>query len=199
MATVLDDIGADAIKTACWPMRASSAPSPTRCPTAPRRARSGDGRDLRRVLLDEAAIEAMRAIAAAARHAGHPQHAGGGEAHRPDRGNEAERIAPGAALLDMGAKAALVKGGHGGDDDADRFSWSPPRGGGGDHAAPAGQRHTHGTGCTMASAIATWLAQGMALEARCAGAGLSQAAIEPAPGFGAGHGPVNHLVRLGQW
>ena len=56
---------------------------------------------------------------------------------------------------------------------------------------------THGTGCTMASAIAAGLAQGMTLPGavRRARAYL-QEAIRTAPGFGKGHGPVNHLVRV---
>jgi hydroxymethylpyrimidine/phosphomethylpyrimidine kinase len=58
-------------------------------------------------------------------------------------------------------------------------------------------RHTHGTGCTLASAIAAGLAQGMALgpAVRRARAYL-QAAIAAAPGFGAGHGPLNHAVTV---
>jgi len=56
-------------------------------------------------------------------------------------------------------------------------------------------RNTHGTGCTMASAIATGLAQGMTLSAAFARAhAYVQAAIAHAPGFGAGHGPLNHAA-----
>jgi hydroxymethylpyrimidine/phosphomethylpyrimidine kinase len=52
---------------------------------------------------------------------------------------------------------------------------------------------THGTGCTLASAIATGLAQGMALEAAVARAiAYTQEAIRTAPGFGRGAGPLNH-------
>jgi len=53
--------------------------------------------------------------------------------------------------------------------------------------------HTHGTGCTLASAIATGIAQAMPLPAAV---GRAQAyviaAIKGAPGFGAGHGPIDH-------
>ena len=53
--------------------------------------------------------------------------------------------------------------------------------------------HTHGTGCTLASAIAAGLAQGMALEAAIARAhDFVQKAILAAPGFGGGHGPLGH-------
>ena len=54
-------------------------------------------------------------------------------------------------------------------------------------------RHTHGTGCTLASAIATGLAQGMELKSAIARAHrYVQAAIRTAPGLGKGHGPLNH-------
>ena len=53
--------------------------------------------------------------------------------------------------------------------------------------------HTHGTGCTLASAIATGLAQGLALDAAIAQAhDFVQKAILAAPGFGGGHGPLGH-------
>ncbi|WP_371432479.1 bifunctional hydroxymethylpyrimidine kinase/phosphomethylpyrimidine kinase [Novosphingobium sp.] len=54
-------------------------------------------------------------------------------------------------------------------------------------------RHTHGTGCTLSSAIATLLARGLALEDAVDGARrFVRAALEAAPGFGAGHGPLGH-------
>ncbi len=53
--------------------------------------------------------------------------------------------------------------------------------------------HTHGTGCTLASAVATGLAQGMALSAAVARARkYLMEAIRTAPGLGRGHGPLNH-------
>jgi hydroxymethylpyrimidine/phosphomethylpyrimidine kinase len=56
-------------------------------------------------------------------------------------------------------------------------------------------RHTHGTGCTLASAVAAGLSQGMALEPAVRRArDYVQAAIAAAPGFGAGHGPLNHGI-----
>ncbi len=77
-------------------------------------------------------------------------------------GTAAERIAAGHALLAMGARAALVKGGHGDDDMLTDYLVTEtaveaiilPR-------LPT--RNTHGTGCTMASAIAAGLAQGLPL------------------------------------
>ena len=56
--------------------------------------------------------------------------------------------------------------------------------------------HTHGTGCTLASAVATGIAQGMTLPAAV---GRAQAyvveAIRRAPGLGAGHGPLGHFAE----
>ena len=54
-------------------------------------------------------------------------------------------------------------------------------------------KSTHGTGCTLASAAATGLAQGMSLAAAVERAiAYVHKAIETAPGFGSGHGPLNH-------
>ena len=54
-------------------------------------------------------------------------------------------------------------------------------------------KHTHGTGCTLASAIATSLAQGMQVEEAVVRArDYVRRAIESAPGYGRGHGPINH-------
>ena len=57
-------------------------------------------------------------------------------------------------------------------------------------------RHTHGTGCTLASAIAAGLAQGMTLrDAVLRARAYVRAAIASAPGFGSGHGPLNHAAE----
>jgi hydroxymethylpyrimidine/phosphomethylpyrimidine kinase len=54
-------------------------------------------------------------------------------------------------------------------------------------------RHTHGTGCTLASACATGLAQGMPLDRAVArGWAFVTEAIRRAPELGAGHGPLDH-------
>lgn len=58
---------------------------------------------------------------------------------------------------------------------------------------------THGTGCTLASAIATGLAFGKpVLEAVADARAYVRRAIETAPGFGRGHGPLNHGHTLQQ-
>ena len=54
-------------------------------------------------------------------------------------------------------------------------------------------RHTHGTGCTLSSAIATLLGKGLALEQAISEAReFVRQALLAAPGFGAGHGPMGH-------
>jgi hydroxymethylpyrimidine/phosphomethylpyrimidine kinase len=58
-------------------------------------------------------------------------------------------------------------------------------------------RHTHGTGCTLASGIAAALAQGFGLrDAVIRAREFVRAAIAAAPGFGAGQGPLNHTVSV---
>ncbi len=105
---------------------------------------------------------------------------------------EAELLggADGQSLLALGAKAVLLKGGHGAKDTlVDRLytagktkEWSHKR---------LDTPHTHGTGCTLASAIATLLAQGHGLESACGRAiAFVQAGIKAAPGLGKGHGPL---------
>ena len=57
--------------------------------------------------------------------------------------------------------------------------------------------HTHGTGCTLASGIATGLAQGLTLRDAVARARrYVMAAIAAAPGYGQGHGPLDHGVTI---
>ena len=57
--------------------------------------------------------------------------------------------------------------------------------------------HTHGTGCTLASGIATGLAQGLPLsDAVTRARKFVHKAISAAPGLGAGHGPLNHTVTV---
>jgi hydroxymethylpyrimidine/phosphomethylpyrimidine kinase len=57
-------------------------------------------------------------------------------------------------------------------------------------------RHTHGTGCTLASAIASGLALKRPLEEAVRRAhAYVQEAIRTAPGLGQGHGPLNHFVK----
>jgi hydroxymethylpyrimidine/phosphomethylpyrimidine kinase len=101
----------------------------------------------------------------------------------------------GEALLNLGAQAALIKGGHlAGDTLMDvlvshegAVQWQSLR---------IKSEHTHGTGCTLASAIATCLAHGIPVADSVARArDYVLRAIGAAPRFGSGHGPLNHQVR----
>ena len=59
-------------------------------------------------------------------------------------------------------------------------------------------RHTHGTGCTLASAIATGLGRGEPLVRAVEQARLAvRAALAAAPGLGVGHGPLGHHALHG--
>jgi len=106
-----------------------------------------------------------------------------------------EAEAAGRRVMALGAKAALIKGGHATRATIDDvLVWARgteilafPR---------LRTRHTHGTGCTYATAIACGLAQGLSLPLAVGRAReYVQAAIETAPGLGKGHGPLNHMRR----
>lgn len=101
-----------------------------------------------------------------------------------------------ASLLTLGAAAVLLKGGHLlGEMVVDVLA--TPEAVEAFEAPRINTRHTHGTGCTLASAIAAGLAQGMELrDAVRRARAYVQAAIEAAPGFGAGHGPLDHSVKI---
>ncbi len=102
----------------------------------------------------------------------------------------------GEALLRLGARAVLVKGGHIDGESVIDVLMTPSGETTFEGPRIAG-RHTHGTGCTLASACAAGLAQGLALEAAVARAwGYTAEAIHRAPGFGAGHGPLDHAWPL---
>jgi hydroxymethylpyrimidine/phosphomethylpyrimidine kinase len=99
-------------------------------------------------------------------------------------------------LLELGCEAVLLKGGHfPGDSVSDVLAtgsgirvWQSPR---------IATRHTHGTGCTLASAIAAGLAQGRDIESAIERArDYVHRAIASAPGLGRGHGPLDHAHPL---
>jgi hydroxymethylpyrimidine/phosphomethylpyrimidine kinase len=97
-------------------------------------------------------------------------------------------------LLTLGVPAVLLKGGHLPDDTVVDLL-ATPEGTEAFSAPRIDTRHTHGTGCTMASAVATGMAQGMSLrDAVVRARAYVRAAIASAPGFGSGHGPLNHLA-----
>jgi hydroxymethylpyrimidine/phosphomethylpyrimidine kinase len=99
----------------------------------------------------------------------------------------------GRKLVEMGAAAALIKGGHStGSTIDDVLVWER---GVDIYAFPRIKtRHTHGTGCTLSTAIACELAKGQSLPLAIGRAReFVQHAIETAPGLGKGHGPLNYL------
>ena len=113
-----------------------------------------------------------------------------------DIASEQDARRAGEILLAAGAGAALIKGGHGpgaelvdvlvcADGTVARFA-----------ASRIDTPHTHGTGCSLASAIAVLLAQGLDLP-EAVGQALAHVrrGIEQAPGFGAGHGPIEYNPR----
>jgi hydroxymethylpyrimidine/phosphomethylpyrimidine kinase len=100
------------------------------------------------------------------------------------------------ALAKLGPKAVLVKGGHVVGDivrdvlcaDGRLEVFDSPR---------IETSSTHGTGCTLASAIAAGLAQGLSMRDSVIRArAYVQEAIRTAPGFGKGHGPLNHAHTM---
>jgi hydroxymethylpyrimidine/phosphomethylpyrimidine kinase len=102
----------------------------------------------------------------------------------------------GEALLMAGAKSVLMKGGHvPGDRVVDLLLTTA-----GETLFEAERletRHTHGTGCTLASACAVGLAQGLSLEEAVARAwAYVHEALRLAPGLGKGHGPLDHAWPL---
>jgi hydroxymethylpyrimidine/phosphomethylpyrimidine kinase len=111
---------------------------------------------------------------------------------------EADMHLAATAIQAMGVPAVLLKGGHLESDtvtdllgtEATTDTFAAPR---------IATRHTHGTGCTTASAVAAGLAQGLSLRDAVIRARLYvRAALETAPGLGHGHGPLNHAVTVHQ-
>jgi hydroxymethylpyrimidine/phosphomethylpyrimidine kinase len=112
---------------------------------------------------------------------------------------EGEIESQGRRLLDLGCPAVLIKGGHGKGAESVDFLVTK------DSAVRLGAlrvntRNTHGTGCTLSSAIAAGLAKGESLEDAVRNAKIYvTAAIAAADrlGVGHGHGPVHHFHRFG--
>ena len=99
-------------------------------------------------------------------------------------------------ILALGARAVLVKGGHLEGSRADDYLFDGEKG-----IWIPGERivseHTHGTGCTLSSALAANLAQGLSLEkAVRAGKQYVTTGIEYGITLGKGHGPTHHFVDL---
>jgi len=197
MSAVLDDIGADCIKTGMLGDAAVIAAVvkalEERAPDTPvvvdpvMVAKGGAS------LLAPEAVDALKSLLLRKARLATPnipeaEALLGETINRPEDMEAAAR-----ALLDLGPEAVLLKGGHlAGEQLVDllvdraglvqRFE-----------GARIETRHTHGTGCTLASACAEGLARGLALGPAVARArAYVQQAIATAPGLGGGHGPLNH-------
>lgn len=113
--------------------------------------------------------------------------------------SRAEMAAQGAALRDLGPQAVLMKGGHldGGESPdclvtGDGVHWI--------EGARIATHRTHGTGCTLAAALAAQLAQGKSLLAATEAAKAYVAgaiAGADALSVGSGHGPTHHFFAAG--
>jgi hydroxymethylpyrimidine/phosphomethylpyrimidine kinase len=112
--------------------------------------------------------------------------------------DEATVRSQGRRLLALGARAVLIKGGHGKGAESIDYLFR------GDDiiALPAPRistANTHGTGCSLSSAIAAGLAKGETLDTAVRGAKIwITAAIAAADhlGVGHGHGPIHHFHRF---
>ncbi|MBV9567346.1 MAG: bifunctional hydroxymethylpyrimidine kinase/phosphomethylpyrimidine kinase [Hyphomicrobiales bacterium] len=115
-----------------------------------------------------------------------------------DRAADEDTMArQGERLMRLGARAVLIKGGHAGG--AESVDLLIDEKGVSRHAAPRiAARNTHGTGCTLSSAIAAGLAKGQSLEGAVRSAKLYLTAALAAADrlkIGSGKGPVHHFHR----
>jgi len=196
---VMGDIGADAIKTGM--LVSAAAVEAIADALAPYRsvplvvdtvmiAKGGSA------LLDDAGVEAMRKrlfpIAALIT----PNAPEAARLTSIAVNSVADAVRAAQMLKENGARAVLVKGGHlAGDtvtdvlvDETGARKFESPR---------IESTSTHGTGCTLASAIAVGLAQGMALQDAIIRALIFvQEAIRTGLPFGAGTGPLNHIHAI---
>ncbi|WP_407528898.1 bifunctional hydroxymethylpyrimidine kinase/phosphomethylpyrimidine kinase [Methylobacterium oryzisoli] len=114
----------------------------------------------------------------------------------PEARDEAAMLAQGRRLLGLGPRAVLMKGGHGSGPESVDLLVGP---GAAVTRLPGPRlttRNTHGTGCTLSSAVAAGLARGLSLEAAARGAKHYLAAALAAAErltIGHGHGPVHHF------
>jgi len=110
--------------------------------------------------------------------------------------NKEDMIFAANKLLEFGAKNVLIKGGHlksnlVQDILVNKFDievFNSPR---------YKTKNTHGTGCTLSSAIATFLSCGKPIKKSCElGIKYVNFAIKTNPNYGKGHGPINHLNTI---
>jgi hydroxymethylpyrimidine/phosphomethylpyrimidine kinase len=104
-----------------------------------------------------------------------------------------DRLAAARIIMELGARAVVIKGGHTEDDPIIDVLVDSQ----GVHEYSAARivtTSTHGTGCTFSAAITAGLAAGLDLPAAVAEArDYVSRALSSAPGLGHGHGPLNHF------
>ena len=197
---VLDDIGADAIKTGMIPSASlvtaiaqalsGRADLPPLVLDPVMIASSGDA------LVDDASMMALKQdllplATLVTPNIPEAEALTGGRIHDLET-----QLAAAEELIDLGANAALIKGGHL-TGNIMRDVLVTDRGMNIMERPRIETRHTHGTGCTLASAIAVLIGQGYSLEEAVQGAGdYLHEAIRHAPELGAGTGPVDHFWAL---
>ena len=206
MRVVLEDIGADAIKTGMLHNAAAIAavcevlealdPAPPLVVDPVMAAQSGDS-----LLEADAAATIARRLAPLATVLT-PNAPEASTLLGREIADAAAMVAAATDLLDLGPRAVLLKGGHLASGDrasGDRGGATvtdvlATRDGHESFVSPRIETTSdHGTGCTLASALATGLAQGLALVPAVARArAYLREALRSAPGLGRGHGPVNH-------
>ncbi len=199
IAAVLDDIGADAIKVgmlgdAATIEAVADALGPVAMPIVldPVMVAKGGAR-----LLDPAAISTLVARLLPRAAIVTPNIPELEALAGVEIADEADMLLAAQELLAHGPGAVLAKGGHleGSDLVVD---WLVTRHGQQRLAAPRiATRHNHGTGCTLASAIAVGLAGGLPLAVSVERArAYLLSALAAAPGLGGGHGPLGHNFAL---
>jgi len=108
--------------------------------------------------------------------------------------NLEDQIESGIKLLKLGCKNVLIKGGHGNSDNINDVLITSD---GDEHIFKSDKiisTNTHGTGCSLASAIATNLGQGINIkESIKISIDYVQNGIKNAPDFGSGNGPIRHF------
>jgi len=201
MEVVLADIGADAIKlgmlhdravieAVCDVLEGSAAGIPV--VADPVMVAKGGAR-----LLSEAAVETLRQRLLPLACIVTPNIPEAEVLAGMSIGGESDLPAAAARILELGATAALMKGGHMSGDTVTDLLVTASNSQVFEHPRIE-TSSTHGTGCTLASAIATGIAQRQDLhEAVGRAIDYVQEAIRRAPGYGTGHGPLDHGHPLG--
>ena len=110
--------------------------------------------------------------------------------------NKNDMIFAANKLISLGAKSVLIKGGHLNSKKVEDIFLSKS-----DFRTFSSLRYktknTHGTGCTLSSAVTTFVSCGKPVKKSCElGIMYVNSAIKSNPKYGKGHGPINHLTSL---